>query len=477
MVWKKVANSDVGDADHFGGDDLDKVSDLFSGTDVDDIDINSDFSFRSQKLKYRNPTNTFSITQVNPAVTADKDRRSYGPFSYLIEKEGSGASTYYVKNMSKDCIDQSGVTANTAIQYAIDTLVTGFDGDATRRKGTVFIRNNEFYTGLDLTLKSGVWLVGEGYGTILTGKITVQDTSDTCGMKNIWLTNTAADHCLYVNGARWFTAEDCQFYLNNTTLTKYPVLIDGGTDYSTSNVFNRCKIVSKGHGLKQQASATSKYSNTTTLRDCYVVFIGTPLPGTGGEVGINVDGDAVEKNFYAENCYVESWDTGISLDNGWCHLENMWLDTCTTAGISVTQAALNTGSQYINAVTANITTQPLLVLGGRKYYATSGNYSMVYDNRKVLPNTAWVEKYLFPAHNAAQPYGAFYGHNSGDAGEGLFSQVAISGTTVNAGDYANGRWVRYTSAGASGDNCGFRYTGVPFLRTRLESFIFHEDEG
>ena len=45
MTWKKVINADSGDADHHGGDSLDKVSDLFSGVDVDDVAINVDWKF------------------------------------------------------------------------------------------------------------------------------------------------------------------------------------------------------------------------------------------------------------------------------------------------------------------------------------------------------------------------------------------------------------------------------------------------
>ena len=62
MVWKQVVNSDSGDADHFGGNDIDKISQLFSGnTDVDTVDINSNTTFRNEKFKLRNPLNTFPI--------------------------------------------------------------------------------------------------------------------------------------------------------------------------------------------------------------------------------------------------------------------------------------------------------------------------------------------------------------------------------------------------------------------------------
>ena len=48
MTWKKVNNADAGTATKFGGNDLDKVSDLFSGVDVDDVSTNVDWDFLKQ---------------------------------------------------------------------------------------------------------------------------------------------------------------------------------------------------------------------------------------------------------------------------------------------------------------------------------------------------------------------------------------------------------------------------------------------
>lgn len=72
MVWKKVNNADAGDADHFGGDDLDKVSDLFSGVNVDTVDLNSTTKLRKGKLKLANTANTFVTTLDGGDVTVDR---------------------------------------------------------------------------------------------------------------------------------------------------------------------------------------------------------------------------------------------------------------------------------------------------------------------------------------------------------------------------------------------------------------------
>lgn len=72
MVWKQVANADAGDADHFGGNDIDKISQLFSGTsNVDTVDINSITTFRNGKFRLRNPANTFSYIWNTSAITSD----------------------------------------------------------------------------------------------------------------------------------------------------------------------------------------------------------------------------------------------------------------------------------------------------------------------------------------------------------------------------------------------------------------------
>lgn len=72
MTWKQVSNADAGDADHFGGNDIDKISQAFSGTDVDDFDINCDFTVRSGKFHWRNPANTFSYDMVAAAIGATR---------------------------------------------------------------------------------------------------------------------------------------------------------------------------------------------------------------------------------------------------------------------------------------------------------------------------------------------------------------------------------------------------------------------
>ncbi len=74
MVWKTVVNSDSGDADHFGGNDLDKISNLFSGIDVDDVNVNSDWMF-TKPTQHENYIDLKAIAE--PASPASGYTRVY----------------------------------------------------------------------------------------------------------------------------------------------------------------------------------------------------------------------------------------------------------------------------------------------------------------------------------------------------------------------------------------------------------------
>lgn len=73
MVWKEVTPVYVGDATLFGGDDINKISQLFNAVlNVDTVDINSNFTFRSGKARLRNPADTFSYIINTGAILADR---------------------------------------------------------------------------------------------------------------------------------------------------------------------------------------------------------------------------------------------------------------------------------------------------------------------------------------------------------------------------------------------------------------------
>ena len=72
MAWKQVSNADVGDADHVGGNDWDKLMQAFSGSDVDDFDIACDFTVRDDKFKLRDSDNSNSYIFSTGNLSADR---------------------------------------------------------------------------------------------------------------------------------------------------------------------------------------------------------------------------------------------------------------------------------------------------------------------------------------------------------------------------------------------------------------------
>jgi hypothetical protein len=73
MTWKKLNNLHFGGTDVFGGADIDKISQLFDGTqDIEEVDMNTNFPVRSGKFKFRNPANTFSYNVTPSAISANR---------------------------------------------------------------------------------------------------------------------------------------------------------------------------------------------------------------------------------------------------------------------------------------------------------------------------------------------------------------------------------------------------------------------
>jgi hypothetical protein len=74
-LLKKVVNVDAGDADRFGGDDIDTLADYHANVDVTPKEslVNTRTALRSGKFEIRNPANTFSYTFIASAIAAARD--------------------------------------------------------------------------------------------------------------------------------------------------------------------------------------------------------------------------------------------------------------------------------------------------------------------------------------------------------------------------------------------------------------------
>ena len=116
MVWKTIGKID-GTPTIFGGEDRDKVSNLFNGSlDIDDVDINSSLTIRDGKGKLRNPDNTFSYIIRTSAIAANMDLTipiitQDDTFAVLgLEQEFSALQRFNGIDMNNTKIDNIGVT-------------------------------------------------------------------------------------------------------------------------------------------------------------------------------------------------------------------------------------------------------------------------------------------------------------------------------------------------------------------------------
>ena len=139
MVWKKVINNDAGDADHFGGDDLDKISDLFSGvSNVDTVDFNSVIKFRQGKLTVANSGNTNVATINNassgavtvsiPSTVANNDQ--------FVMNDGTVTDSLYLRANGTKFV-------SSAIQYYD---VPRYSYSTTVPTNDIFYRNRKSYS-------------------------------------------------------------------------------------------------------------------------------------------------------------------------------------------------------------------------------------------------------------------------------------------------------------------------------------------
>ena len=196
MTWKTVTNPSAGTAAKFGGADMNKISNLFSGTDVDDVDINSDWKFRSGRHRQADSDNTHYYLTIGsnlsanrnvtePLLTAD-DTRVYQAHTQTLTNKTIDLttnslalrqftaqvtkkdSTYYARAFDGSLIDSGDVfeeVGQAAIDYkagdivigGVDPVNTEFNIDST---GLVISDQN---VGTNLIINKANIVVPEGY--------------------------------------------------------------------------------------------------------------------------------------------------------------------------------------------------------------------------------------------------------------------------------------------------------------------------
>jgi hypothetical protein len=78
MVWKVVSNSDSGDADHHGGNDLDKLMQQLSGTDNDSVKLPVDYIDLNVIAEPASPSSGYIRLYMDTADSKIKIKRSDG---------------------------------------------------------------------------------------------------------------------------------------------------------------------------------------------------------------------------------------------------------------------------------------------------------------------------------------------------------------------------------------------------------------
>jgi hypothetical protein len=456
LVWKKVNNADAGTSTKFGGNDLDKVSDLFSGVDVDDVDINSDFTTRSGKRKLRNPANTFDYIEATSAIVADRtvteplltgdDTRVYQAHSQALTNktidldlntlphfETAAYYTVYIAGSTVKCRDNilgtivssSATNPEIPIQFAID------NGIGKR----VYVANGSYnlnaaFTGFNIDVDSAdmhLYLDPRAILNVPSGY--------------------SGSVIIFNDGASLTTVEGGR--INDPGLTRaYTGIYMHNTGATTAGV-NSCKVynmyirnANRGIYLHTEGVAPKGWINGNTFRDIFIDRTITHIEfnQVAGSFGINrnsffnlglqcesgVSNDVSVKNvagrmneFYA----VKVWDIEAGAKR--CTITEKAFDTVIVGGLMTGVAAYYTDLGHRTRVIAD--------------EATRSNNPVVYEMPDVKKT------------------GVMQGHNAN--GDGLLLAVTSVGGANNT-DVTDGLFYRYSTGAVSGNNAGFRYTAA-----------------
>ena len=286
MTWKVINITDAGTASKFGGDDLDKVSKLFSAQDVDDIDINADWVFRSGKLNIRNPANTFNYNIVAAALAATRTLNLpllTGTDTFAVL---SLAQTFSNKTLDSTCTVNGAVgafdpTAGSIVwrrttsgnqifeigsnnvsggDSGIDFHTVSTDGDFTSR----IIRQSGANSDLDITNTGtgdtdlGLLKVGPNNATTANGVRIVLPTIDmnVTTTKNLNVSQTISD-------------------TPATISSSYPPF-DFTQSYEANDVTDRHDLAVKGFSIKNNYGSDSIDAKGT----CHAATITTDIKGS-----------------------------------------------------------------------------------------------------------------------------------------------------------------------------------------------------
>ena len=271
MVWKVVNISDSGTSSKHGADDLDKVAKLFNGVDVDDVDINADFKFRSGKLQIANPANTFKYNILGSALTTvNKDLTLP-----LLTGDDTFTVNSLAQTLSNKTLDSSCVLPSTVVRTNATNAMGDFDTSFKDNRIRIWNPADTFrYTlvGGAITLDANLNL------PVLTDNdtITVNQLAQT-------LTNKTVDNKSNKLGLRLYTSivfkDGSDYYAR-----KYD-----GTLISQDSVFETVMQAAINAEGIVYLSSSSPNASGDTLYDCSGSFTGFTITNQTVIIGSNLD--------------------------------------------------------------------------------------------------------------------------------------------------------------------------------------------
>lgn len=212
MVWKTVNIGNTGTSIKFGANDMDKVSNAFSGVDVDDFDIAGDFKVRSSKFQLADSDNSHKYVFVPGNLTGDRnallpaltaaDTVMFNDFPATIKNKtldsscditaavlGSGhytyllyndAGTYKARNGITGVVSYSGTDVGAVLKSVFDSVSTTTPLYIHVAPGDFTIKSWDFAS----FKHSNVTMKGAGSG--LTQFIVHNDVTDIAGHTRVF---------------------------------------------------------------------------------------------------------------------------------------------------------------------------------------------------------------------------------------------------------------------------------------------------
>jgi hypothetical protein len=315
MAWKTITPATAGTSAQFGGNDTNKISNLFNAVlDVDTVDINSSFTLRDQKFKLRNPGNTFSYKFTTSAIVAD--RLITVP---LLAADDTLVLANFAQTLQNKTIDAASNSLTGIVDTNIGTHTTSKISTTSKsllNSAIVYNDQSNTFPSSNQSFPSGFLLVKNPSGTfsyfVNAGAITAN--------RNITLPLLTADDTI-----------DC--IANTATLTNKTITASSNTITDTS--------AATGDLFYYNGTRYVRFAKGSANQQLAVSADGTTITWINSGTGSSITGSTID----AELNTVPHFDTMSS-----AHKTGKWAGTDDTNGAAGMFQAFLTASGSNNSV-------------------------------------------------------------------------------------------------------------------------------